>query len=300
MNKNRTSLVTVHQVALPKVVKRSALVKSARFWLTQALNHVLLLAGGLVVILPFLWMVTTSLKPIKLTYAPPYLIPTHFEWQNYLVAWQAAPFARFYLNSFIMAIGITGGQLLFSSLAAYAFARLRFPGRDILFLVFLGTMMVPFHVTLIPSYLIVRWLGWLDTYQALIVPRLVSAFGIFLLRQYYFTIPTELDEAALIDGCSRLGVWWRIILPLSQPALAALAIFAFLFAWNDFLWPLVVTNNPEMRTIQLGLAMFQGRYGTQWTYLMAGTVTATIPGILVFLLGQRRFIEGITLTGLKG
>jgi multiple sugar transport system permease protein len=282
------------------MAKWDTLLKGSRVWLTRVATHVFLLAGGLVVILPFLWMVTTSLKPIKLTYAPPYIIPTHFEWRNYLVAWRAAPFARFYLNSFVMAVGITGGQLFFSSLAAYAFARLRFPGRDILFLVFLGTMMVPFHVTLIPSYLIVRWLGWLDTYQALIVPRLVSAFGIFLLRQYYFTIPTELDEAALIDGCSRLGVWWRIILPLSQPALAALAIFAFLFAWNDFLWPLVVTNNPEMRTIQLGLAMFQGRYGTQWAYLMAGTVTATLPGILIFLLGQRRFIEGITLTGLKG
>jgi multiple sugar transport system permease protein len=294
------SPATARQVALPTTAGCGVVLKRVRSWVAQGLNHAFLLAGGLVVVLPFLWMVTTSLKPIKLTYAPPYLIPTYFEWRNYLVAWQAAPFARFYFNSFIMAVGITSGQLLFSSLAAYAFARLRFPGRDVLFLVFLGTMMVPFHVTLIPSYLIVRWLGWLDTYQALIVPRLVSAFGIFLLRQYDFTIPTELDEAALIDGCSRLGVWWRIILPLSQPALAALAIFAFLFAWNDFLWPLVVTNNPEMRTIQLGLAMFQGRYGTQWTYLMAGTVTATIPGILVFLLGQKRFIEGITLTGLKG
>lgn len=300
MKEHCTSLVTTRQTALLTTVGRGVVFKRVRPLLERGLNHVLLLTGGLAVMLPFLWMVTTSLKPIKLTYAPPYLIPTYFEWRNYLVAWQGAPFARFYLNSFIMAMGITSGQLIFSSLAAYAFARLRFPGRDALFLVFLGTMMVPFHVTLIPSYLIVRQLGWLDTYQALIVPRLVSAFGIFLLRQYYFTIPTELDEAALIDGCSRLGVWWRIILPLSQPALAALAIFAFLFAWNDFLWPLVVTNDPEMRTIQLGLAMFQGRYGTQWTYLMAGTVTATIPGILVFLLGQRRFIEGITLTGLKG
>lgn len=300
LKEDRSSLLTVRQSPLLAIAARGTISKAVKFCLARGLNHALLLAGGLAVVSPFLWMITTSLKPIKLTYAPPYLLPTHFEWRNYLVAWQAAPFARFYLNSLIMAVGITSGQLLFSSLAAYGFARLRFPGRDILFLVFLGTMMVPFHVTLIPAYLIVRWLGWLDTYQALIVPRLVSAFGIFLLRQYYLTIPTELDEAALMDGCSRLGVWWRILLPLSQPALAALAIFAFLFAWNDFLWPLVITNDPDMRTIQLGLAMFQGRYGTQWTYLMAGTVTATIPGILVFLLGQSRFIEGITLTGLKG
>ncbi len=269
-------------------------------WLAGGATHALLLGGGLIMVLPFLWMVTTSLKPMKLAYGPPYLFPTHFVWRNYQVAWRSAPFARFYLNSFIMAVGITTAQLLFSSLAAYAFARLRFPGRNALFLLFLGTMMVPFHVTVLPQYLIVHWLGWVDTYQALIVPRMVSAFGIFLMRQYYLTIPTDLDEAALMDGASRLGVWWRIILPLSQPALAALAIFSFLFAWNDFLWPLVATNDPQMRTIQLGLAMFQGRYGTQWTYLMAGTVTATIPAIAVFLLGQKRFIEGITLTGLKG
>jgi len=250
--------------------------------------------------MPFLWMLTTSLKPVRLTYTPPYLIPTHFEWHNYTKAWHAAPFARFYFNSLIMTLVITTGNLLLGAMAAYAFARLRFPGRNVIFLIFLGTMMVPFHVTLIPSYLIVNYLGWIDTYQALTVPRLVSAFGIFLLRQYFMTIPLELDEAALIDGCSRWGVLWRIILPLSKPAISALLIFSFLFAWNDFLWPLVVTNDPAMRTIQLGLAMFQGKYGTQWTLLMAGAVTATLPGILVFFLGQRQFIEGIALTGLKG
>ena len=274
--------------------------RKASRWLPRMFLHILLLAGGSVVVLPFAWMITTSLKPLKLTYSPPYLFPTHFEWHNYVIAWKAAPFLRFYLNTTIMTVCIVTGQLMLCSMAAYAFARLRFPGRDLLFLVFLGTMMVPFHVTLIPSYLIIHRLGWIDTYQALIVPRLVSAFGIFLLRQYFLTIPTELDEAALLDGCSRLGVLWRIILPLSQPALSALAIFSFLFAWNDFLWPLIVTNDPLMRTIQLGLAMFQGKYGTRWTYLMAGTVTATIPGIIVFLVGQKRFIEGIALTGLKG
>jgi multiple sugar transport system permease protein len=152
---------------------------------------------------------------------------------------------------------------------------------------------------LIPSYLVVKSVGWQNTFQALIIPRMVSAFGIFLLRQFYLSIPRDLDEAAMIDGATRFGVWWRIILPLSRPALATLAIFAFLFSWNDFLWPLIVTDDPNMRTIQLGLVMFQGRYTTNWTLLMAGTVTATIPTILAFLFGQRQFIESIALSGVK-
>jgi len=261
--------------------------------------HLILIAGALVMIAPLLWMITLSLKPARLTYSPPYLIPTTFEWSNYVQAWEAAPFARYYLNTAIMAAGVTLGQLFLGSLAAYAFARLTFPGRNLLFLVVLGTMMLPFQVLLIPSYLIVKDLGWLNSFSGLIIPRMVSAFGIFLLRQHYLSIPKELDEAALIDGASRFGVWWRIIVPLSRPALATLAIFSFLFAWNDFLWPLIVTDKPDMRTIQLGLVMFQGRYGTNWTLLMAGTVTATLPTVIVFLLGQRQFIESIALSGVK-
>ncbi len=282
----RSSLRTLPRLVLPN-------------W-RAALIHAVLLAGALVMVTPFLWMVTLSLKPVELTYQPPHLIPTRFEVSNYSRAWQAAPFARYYFNSVVMTGGIVVSQVLLSSLAAYAFARLRFPGRDILFLIFLGTMMVPFHVILIPSYLIINRLGWVDSYAALIVPRMVSAFGIFLLRQYYQGIPQELDEAAMIDGLGRLGTWWRIIVPLSAPGLATLGIFAFMFGWNDFLWPLVVTNDPDMRTVQLGLAMFQGRYGTQWTVLMAGTVTATLPTLAVFLLGQRWFIQSVAQTGVKG
>lgn len=275
-------------------------MKSWRRWLPKRWYiHAILLAGAVITIAPLLWMITLSLKPARLTFAPPYLIPNTFEWENYVRAWEAAPFARYYLNTAIMALGITAGQLIFSSLAAYAFARLEFRGRNVLFLIILGTMMLPIQVLIIPSYLLVLQLGWKNTFFALIVPRLVSAFGIFLLRQFYLTIPRDLDEAALIDGASRFGVWWRIILPLSRPALATLAIFAFLFSWNDFLWPLIVTDDPNMRTIQLGLVMFQGRYGTNWTLLMAGTVTATLPTILVFLLGQRQFIESIALSGVK-
>jgi multiple sugar transport system permease protein len=270
-----------------------------RWWPKRWYIHLVLILGAVVTTAPLLWMITMSLKPASMTYTPPYLIPTVFHWSNYADAWNAAPFARYYLNTAIMAAGITFCQLIFSSLAAYAFARLKFPGRDLLFLVVLGTMMVPVQVLLIPSFLIVKDLGWQNTFWALIVPRAVSAFGIFLLRQHYLSIPRELDEAAMIDGASRIGVWWRIILPLSRPALATLAVFAFLFAWNDFLWPLVVTDDPDMRTIQLGLVMFQGRYGTNWTLLMAGTVTATLPTIIAFLLGQKQFIESIALSGVK-
>ncbi len=279
---------------------RAIRLRATRLTWGKLLIHAVLIAGAFVMVIPFLWMLTLSLKPVALTHQAPYLIPMHFEFANYEKAWQAAPFARYYFNSIVMTAGIVLGQVLLSSLAAYAFARLRFPGRDALFLVFLATMMVPFYVTLIPSYLIIDRLGWIDSYEALIVPRLVSAFGIFLLRQYYQGIPRELDEAAMIDGASRLGIWWRIILPLSGPGLATLGIFAFMFAWNDFLWPLVVINDPDMRTVQLGLAMFQGRYGTQWTLLMAGTVTATLPTLIVFLLGQRWFIQSVAQSGVKG
>jgi multiple sugar transport system permease protein len=268
--------------------------------LNRLIIHGVLIGGALVMIVPYMWMITLSLKPKELTYSKPYLIPTTFELSNYRQAWQAASFDRYYLNSVIVTAGITIGQLLACSLAAYAFARLRFPGKEIVFLLFLGTMMVPFHAILIPSYLLIDRLGWTDSYQALIIPRLFSAFGIFLLRQYYENTSTELDDAAMIDGCSRIGVWWRMLVPLSGPGLVTLGIFAFLFAWNEFLWPLVVINDPNMRTVQLGLAMFQGRYGTQWTLLMAGAVTATIPTILVFIIGQRWFVESIARTGLKG
>ena len=266
----------------------------------KLLIHLVLLTGAFVSAMPFLWMVTTALKPEGALYSPPLLLPTHFEWSNFVKAWQAAPFLRFFFNSAVMTLGITLGQTLFSAMAGYAFARLKFPGRDALFFLVLGTMMIPFPVTLIPSFLIIANLGWLDTYQALIVPRVVSAFAIFLFRQFFLSIPPELEEAALIDGANRVTIFLRIVLPLSGPVIAASAVFSFLFAWNDFLWPLIVTNSTEMRPIQVGLAFFQGQYGTFWTLLMAATLIATLPAILAFLLAQRRFIEGITSSGLKG
>lgn len=268
--------------------------------LRRAALHALLAVGALLSALPFLWMITTSLKPQGMVFDPPFFVPRHFEWQNYWQAWRSAPFPRFFMNSAIMTIGITIAQTLFSAMAGYAFARLRFRGRNVLFFLVLGTMMIPFPITLIPSYLIIAQLGWINTYQALIVPRAVSAFAIFLFRQFFVSLPRELEEAAFLDGANRFQVFFRVVLPLSGPVLAASGLFSFLFAWNDFLWPLIVTNSTEMQPIQVGLAYFQGQYGTFWTLLMAATVLATLPVVVVFLFAQRRFIEGITGTGLKG
>jgi multiple sugar transport system permease protein len=262
-------------------------------------RHVLLWIGALSVFGPILWMITTSLKPANAVYSPPFLIPETFRWHNYEQAFSAAPFAQYYANTIIMTAGIVAGHVVFDAMAAYAFARLRFPLRNTLFLVFLATMLVPQFVTVIPAFALVTSLGWLDTYAALIVPRLVDVFGIVLLRQFFATIPAELEDAARIDGAGRMRILWQLMIPLARPALATLAMFSFLFAWNDFLWPLLVTNSDELRTIQIGLAAFQGRYGTRWNYLMAGTVTATVPCLIMFVIFQRSLIRGIAFTGLK-
>lgn len=267
-------------------------------WQT-VLTHAILIFGAFLAAMPFLWVITTSLKTNGTLYKPPILFPTHFEWENYKKAWDAAPFPRFFLNSAIMTVALTISQTFLSALAGYAFARMKFPGRNVLFLIVLGTLMIPFPVTLIPNFLTVNHLGWVDTYQALIVPRTVSAFAIFLFRQFFLSIPKELEEAARLDGAGPFRIFWSVVLPLSGPVLAANAIFSFLFAWNDFLWPLIVTNSTEMRTVQVGLASFQGQYGTFWTLLCAATVIITLPALLAFLAAQKRFIEGITATGLK-
>ncbi len=267
---------------------------------TRLGRHAILLAGAVFVVVPFLWMFTTSLRTRAETYTNASIIPTSWHWENYLQAWQAAPFSQYYINSIIMAAGIVTGHVVLDAFAAYAFARLRFPGRNAIFVVLLAALMIPAFVTIIPTYAIVANLGWIDTYAGLIVPRLADVFGIILLRQYFSTIPVELEEAARLDGCSRIGTFFRIIVPLAKPALATLAMFSFLFAWNDFLWPLLVTNTDESRTIQIGLQAFVGRYGTSWNYLMAGTLTATLPSMVVFMFFQRALVRGVASTGLKG
>jgi multiple sugar transport system permease protein len=263
--------------------------------------HALLIAGSVVMLLPFAWMLSTSLKlpPDIFTY-PPVWIPSPIAWQNYAKTVTVMPFGRFYLNSLIVTTGVTLLQLLTSSLAAFAFARMRFPGRNLLFLLYLATLMIPFQVTMIPNFILVRALGWYDTYQALILPPAFSAFSTFLLRQYFMGIPRELDEAARIDGATSLRIWWQVIMPLAGPAIAALATFVSLNSWNDFLWPLIITNSPAMRTLPVGLSTFQGQYKTDWNLLMAGSMIAMVPVLLVYIIGQRWFIRGITLSGLGG
>lgn len=266
----------------------------------SVLLHFAMYGLALITVAPFLWMVLTSFKdlPDILTY-PPVWWPKHFITDNYVNAFSAAPFGRYYFNSVFIAVAVTIGQVVTCSMAAYAFARLHFWGRDVLFYIFLGTMMIPGQVTMIPAFMVLYWLGWIDSYAALIVPGLASAFGTFLLRQFFLTIPRDLEDAASIDGCGRFGLLWRIILPLSKPALATLAVFTFMGVFNDFLWPLIVVSSEEMRTVQLGLAIFRDRYQTDWGQLMAASVTATLPILMVFFAAQKYFIKGITLSGLK-
>lgn len=266
----------------------------------STLTHIVLYALAIITVAPFVWMVLTSFKEMSEIFSyPPTWWPEEFTLDNYVATFQAAPFGRFYLNSLFVATTVTIGQLVTCSMAAYAFARMEFWGRDALFYVFLATMMVPLHVTMIPSFMILHWLGLIDTYGALIIPGLASAFGTFLLRQFFLSIPKELEEAAFLDGCGRFRVLWQIIVPLARPALATLAIFTFMGVFNDFIWALVVINSEDLYTVQLGLAIFRDRYSTEWGSLMAGSVVATLPILLVFFLAQKHFIQGIALSGLK-
>lgn len=224
----------------------------------------------------------------------------HLVWSNYKRALSAFPFVRNFFNSLFVATTVTLGVLLTSSLAAYAFARIDFPLRDQLFLGYLGTLMIPGAVTMIPVFILIKKIGWVNTYQALILPAMFTAYGTFLLRQFFLTIPKDLEDAAIIDGCSRFRIYWSIILPLSKPALATLATFTFLGSWNDFMWPLIVLNSKEMMTLPVALASFQGLYTTEWTLLMAAASMVLIPVIVVYVFNQRFFVRGIVLTGLKG
>jgi multiple sugar transport system permease protein len=279
------------------------------------LSHAVLLLGAVAMLLPFAWMISTSLKPAdQLFTAPPTWLPHPLRWDTYAKAMGAGNFGRYALNSLILALANTLSNVGLSALAGYAFARLRFPGRRVLFVLVLATLMVPYQVTIIPQFVIVRHIplfggndllgqggiGWINSFWGLIVPSAVGAFGIFMLRQFFQTLPVELEDAARIDGAGELRIFWQIMLPLATPALATLAIFSFQAGWNAFLWPLLITTTDDMRTIQLGLTVFVQQYSTQWDQLMAATVVATLPVIVAFGLGQRLLVRGIAFTGLKG
>lgn len=257
-------------------------------------------AAAFAAVLPFLWMLNTSLRTLNDVIRAPFGLPLSPRWENYPAVFATIPFGRAYVNTIFVTLVRTLGVLLTSSMAAYAFSRLRFPGRDAVFALYLATMMIPSQVTMIPTFALMRLLGWRDTYQALIVPHLFSAFGVFLLRQFMLTLPVSLEEAAVIDGATPWGIYWNIILPLTRPALATLTVFTFLGAWNDFMWPLIITDSPELAVLSVALSYMQQLSHTDWPLLMAGAVMALGPVLAVYIAAQRTFVEGIALTGIKG
>ena len=264
-----------------------------------------LCVGAVSMAAPFLWMVSTSLAEAGQVFSEnrswwQEWLPTSFVWQNYVKVWSVVPFAQFYLNSILVSLCITFGQVATSAMAAYAFARLNFPGRDRIFFGYLATMMIPGAVTMIPVFILLRHFGWIDTYKALILPGIFTAYGTFMLRQFFLTLPKDLEDAAKIDGCSYVRIFWHIILPLSKPALATLTTFTFMGSWMNLMWPLIVVNTHTKYTLPVGLAYFQGVHGTDWTLLMAASMMMILPILIVFLFNQRFFVEGIKLTGIKG
>jgi multiple sugar transport system permease protein len=267
----------------------------------SVLLYVAVTIGALVMIMPFAWMLLASFKDLGQIYkVPPNWIPDPFVFQNYVNAWTSVPFDTGYINSAIVTVTVVVVNLLTCSMAAYAFARIEFPFRHTLFILFLATLMVPEQVTIIPLYIIIESVGLIDTLLSLIIPyALFNAFGVFLLRQFIKSLPVDLEEAAIVDGANRWTIYWRIILPLIRPALAAFGIFTFLFQWNNFFRPLVFLNSIDNYTVPLAINFFRGQYATDFALLMAGSAISIVPVLIVYAIGQRQIIEGIATTGLK-
>lgn len=287
----------------PNIKNNPVLVKNKkRIRPSTIILHLILVSGAFIMIFPFLWTIGSSLKDMSQIFAvPPVWIPDPIVWSNYVDTLTAMPFGRAYWNSFYITTIVVVVQLFTASMAAYAFAKLRFRGSGILFILFLATMMIPKQVTMIPLYLIMDKINWLDTHLSLIVPgALFNAFAVFLLRQFIRGIPKELEEAALIDGANPLKIYWSIILPLIRPALAAVAIFMFMGTYNNFMDALIYLTTPEKFTVPLLLNNFKGLYVTNWSYMMAGATISVIPVLIVYVFVQRQIIEGVTLTGIKG
>jgi len=266
--------------------------------------QVAMILGAIIMVAPILWMISTSLKqPTAVLTPQPHWVPNPPTLENFAGLFTKSeefPVVRWFINSLFISCTVTLLVLLVTSTAAYAFARLQFKGREVLFMVVVATMIIPGQVILIPVFLIVQKLGWFNTYLGLIIPGLASAFGVFLLRQFFMTIPVELEEAAYVDGAGPFTVYSRVILPVAKPALATLAIFTFIGAWNEFVWPLIITNDISMRTLPVGLMIFQGRYSLEYGTVMAAAVLCSLPMVVAFLIFQKRITEGIALTGIKG
>ena len=268
----------------------------------QVAIYGLLAILGVLFALPFIWLVSTSLKTdSQLFVMPPIWIPDPIKWSNYRNALNYIPFWLYFKNTLTIAVPSTIGMLISSSLVAYGFSRVQWPGRDAVFILVLATMMLPYQVTMIPLFIVFRNLGWVGTFKPLIIPSFFGGpFYIFLLRQFYLTLPMELSDAAKIDGCSELGIYRRIILPLSKPALSTVALFSIMAYWNDFLAPLIYLEDDSKYTLALGLQQFQRQFGMEWAMLMATSVVVTLPIIVLFFLTQKTFVQGIALTGMKG
>jgi sn-glycerol 3-phosphate transport system permease protein len=274
---------------------------SARRLLLDGFFYLVLSVTAIIVIFPLWYAITTSLvSDPQVAMYPPLLAPTELHWENFARAMAMAPLGRFLLNSFVQSSIVMVAQLTLASLAAYAFSFLAFRGKNLLFLVFLSTMMIPWEATIIPNYLTIRALHWTDTYMGLTAPYLATAFGTFLLRQFFLSIPKDLHDAAIIDGCSDLRFLLTIVLPLARPALGTLAVYSFLQAYNQYLWPLLVTSNKNMRTVQIGIAMLQDEERFAWNVVMAGVVIVMIPTFLLFIFGNRQLIRGLTAGAVKG
>ncbi|WP_417427555.1 carbohydrate ABC transporter permease [Hominenteromicrobium sp.] len=269
--------------------------------LRRVLLYIVLILIAVIMVVPFLWMLSTSLKTqydaVKI---PPVWIPDPPQWENYVKLFTEQPMFQFMLNTIKIVFFVVLGQLFFSSLAAYSFARISFKGRNVVFFFYIATLMVPGQVTMIPTYLMFAKAGLTDNHLALILPAFFSAFGVFLLRQFFMSLPRELEEAAEIDGCNPFMTYWRIMLPLVVPAMLTLGVFTLMNTWNDYMGPLIYLSSPEKYTMTLGIAYFKGVYTTQWNLVMAGSIVSVVPILIAYLCAQKYFIEGIAFSGVKG
>jgi ABC-type glycerol-3-phosphate transport system permease component len=277
--------------------------QSVRRRITLAFVYLALVAGAVVILAPFVWMLSTALKvPGTEFIYPPQLFTRPLRWNNFSEGWGALPFTRWFFNTSTITLLSVTGAMVSSSLVAYGFARLEFPGRTILFVILLSTMMLPFHVRLIPMFITFRYLGWIDTYLPLVVPFFFGGvpFFIFLVRQFFLTIPLEMEDAAAIDGAGVFTTFLRIILPLSRPVLGVVGVFAFIRVWNDFLEPLIYIHSMDKMTLSLGLRFFQAQDFTDWTRLMAVSIVVLVPSLVLFFVAQKYYIHGVVTTGIKG
>ncbi len=273
---------------------RPVMNRSARTW-----AHVILITGIITVVFPFLWMLATSLKQGSEIYTIS-LIPQKPTFANFRYLWERTMYGRWFLNSLIVATVVTISELFFDSMAGYALAKLKFPGRNLVFLLILSTMMIPTEMLIIPWFLMFTKTGWIDTYWGVMLPGLISAFGVFLMRQFMQGMPDDLLSAGRIDGLNEFGVWWHVALPNVRPAMAALAILVFLGNWNAYLWPVIAIESSKMRTLPVGMSLFSGEAGSEWQLIMAAATLAVIPILIVYSIFQRQIVEGVALTGMKG